>query len=220
MSLYSETLLATAYLGNQHYYARLLGGACRIDLHEHYLKQSYRNRCDILSGNGVMSLVVPVHNRASVKTPVRDIRIDNSKRWQHRHWQALVSAYRSSPYFFHYEDRFAPFYERTYTYLVDLNRALQEMLLGLLGYSGTVPLTDRYEEEVDPQNDWRLGISPKKRLERQDPAFTPPVYYQVFSERFEFVPNLSVVDLLFCEGPASADCLRRAFHPLNQESNQ
>ena len=208
-----ETLLSTAYLGNQHYYARLLGGPCRIDLHEHYLKQSYRNRCDILSGGGVMSLVVPVHHRGSVKTPTRDIRIDNSKRGQHRHWQALVSAYRNSPYFFHYEERFAPFYERPYTFLVDLNLGLQETVLDLLGCPGAVPLTDRYEENASPENDLRIGLSPKARLSRPDPAFTPPVYYQVFSERFEFVPDLSVADLLFCEGPASAELLRGAFRP-------
>ncbi len=213
MQLAPETLLATAYLGNQHYYARLLAGECRIDVYEHYVKQSYRNRCDILSGGGVMSLVVPVHNRGSVKTPVRDIRIDNSKRWQHRHWQALVSAYRSSPYFFHYEGRFAPFYERSYTFLIDWNLDLQAVVLDLLGYPDPVPLTDRYAEPVDPACDWRLGISPKSRLSRPDPAFTPPVYYQVFSERFEFVPNLSVIDLLFCEGPASGDLLRRAWKP-------
>lgn len=213
MQFASETLLATAYLGNQHYYARLLAGECRMDVYEHYVKQSYRNRCDILSGAGVMSLVVPVHHRGSVKIPVRDIRIDNSKRWQHRHWQALVSSYRSSPYFFHYEGRFAPFYERSYTFLIDWNLDLQALVLELLGYPDPVPLTDRYAESVDPTCDWRLGISPKARLSRPDPAFTPPVYYQVFSERFEFVPDLSVVDLLFCEGPASGELLRRAWKP-------
>lgn len=205
-----ETLLSTAYLGNLHYYARLLGGACRIDLYEHYLKQSYRNRCDILSAGGVMNLVVPVHNRGSVKTPTRDIRIDNSKRWQHRHWQALVSAYRNSPYFYHYEERFAPLYERPYTFLADLNLDLQRTVLCLLGAPAEIPLSDRYLENVPAERDLRLSLSPKARLSRPDTSFTPPVYYQVFSERFDFVPNLSVVDLLFCEGPGSAALLKKS----------
>ena len=220
MPMPTETLLATTYLGNQHYYARLLGGPCHIDGYEHYLKQSYRNRCDILSEGGVMSLVVPVHHRGSVKTPVRDIRIDYSKRWQHRHWQALVSAYRSSPYFFYYEDRFAPFYERTYPFLLDWNLELQALVLELLGAPGPVPLTDRYVEPEDPSGDWRLGISPKQRLSRPDPAYTPPVYYQVFSERFAFVPDLSVVDLPFCEGPASGTLLRQALQPTSEATKE
>ena len=98
-------LLPTAYLGNLQYYSKLLSGEACIDLHEHYLKQSYRNRCDILSAGGVMSLTVPVYHTGGVGTPTREIRIDYSKRWQHRHWQAIVSAYRGSPYFAHYEER-------------------------------------------------------------------------------------------------------------------
>lgn len=78
-------LLPTAYLGNLQYYSKLLSGEACIDLHEHYLKQSYRNRCDILSAGGVMSLTVPVYHTGGVGTPTREIRIGYSKRWQHRH---------------------------------------------------------------------------------------------------------------------------------------
>ncbi len=203
-------ILSSTYLGNQQYYAHLLAPGTRVDLYEHYLKQSFRNRCEILSAQGVIPLVVPVHNRGSVKTPTREIRIDNSKRWQHRHWQALVSAYRSAPYFDHYEGIFAPFFHKPYDFLIELNLGLQETLLGLLGHREPVLFSERYEEGIPPEQDLRNALSQKARLHRPDEAFTPPVYYQVFTERLPFAPNLSVVDLLFCEGPGSAELLRGA----------
>ena len=129
-------LLPTAYLGNLQYYSKLLSGEACIDLHEHYLKQSYRNRCDILSAGGVMSLTVPVYHTGGVGTPTREIRIDYSKRWQHRHWQAIVSAYRGSPYFAHYEEHFAPLYRQRFDLLTELNDTLQRTVLHLLDPSG------------------------------------------------------------------------------------
>ena len=92
-------ILSTAYLGNVQYYTKLLSGRAQIDLHEHYQKQSCRNRCDILSTGGPTTLVVPVCRPSGERVPVRDIRIDRTKKWRHQHFQALVSAYRRSPYF-------------------------------------------------------------------------------------------------------------------------
>ena len=95
-------ILSTAYLGNVQYYTKLLSGRAQIDLHEHYQKQSCRNRCDILSTGGPTTLVVPVCRPSGERVPVRDIRIDRTKKWRHQHFQALVSAYRRSPYFSYY----------------------------------------------------------------------------------------------------------------------
>lgn len=201
-------LLSTAYLGNVQYYTKLLSGRAVIDLHEHYQKQSYRNRCDILTANGVKALIVPVCQPSGVKTRTQDIRIDASKKWQHQHWQAIVSAYRSSAYFVHYEDLFAPFYNRRYEFLADLNGELQQLILNLLGINPETGYSGSYIEETDPSQDLRDALSPKARLQRPDPAFRPEPYYQVFSERYPFAGNLSVVDLLFCEGPAAVDTLR------------
>lgn len=203
-------ILSTAYLGNLHYYARLLAPGAAIDLHEHYVKQSFRNRCVILSAGGPLTLAVPVHHSGSVKTPVRDIRIDHSKRWQHRHWQAICSAYRNSPYFVHYEADFAPFYEKQFSFLADLNNGLQETVLRLLGVCAAPAFTEAYAERVSESADFRASISPKRRLQRPDPAYTPPEYWQVFGDRFPFESDLSVIDLLFCEGPGALGLLRAA----------
>ncbi len=149
-------LLPTAYLGNLQYYSKLLSGEACIDLHEHYLKQSYRNRCDILSAGGVMSLTVPVYHTGGVGTPTREIRIDYSKRWQHRHWQAIVSAYRGSPYFAHYEEHFAPLYRQRFDLLAELNDTLQRTVLHLLDPSGgaaaRIGYTDRYVSPSVPSD--------------------------------------------------------------------
>lgn len=201
-------ILSTAYLGNIQYYTKLLSSEAVIDLHEHYCKQSYRNRCDILTANGVCSLVVPVLRPSGTRPPTRDIRIDGTKKWQHQHFQAIASAYRGSPYFAYYEDELAPFYARRYEFLADLNGELQRKVLELLGVAPRVALAECYEAAASGQ-DFRDSLSPKERLRRPDPDFRPVPYYQVFSERFPFAANLSVIDLLCCEGPGAADILRR-----------
>lgn len=202
-------ILATAYLGNIQYYTKLLSGEAVIDLNENYQKQSYRNRCDILTANGISSLTVPVLKLSGERIMTRDVRIDNSKKWQHQHYQAIVSAYRGSPYFLYYEDEFAPCYRKRYDFLADLNNELQEIVLRLLG----TDIRPRWSEAPIPvtgaEDDFRNSLSPKARLQRPDPDFRPQPYYQVFAERFDFAPNLSVLDLLCCEGPAAAGLLKK-----------
>lgn len=205
-------ILSLTYLGNIQWFAKLCFSDCVIDVHEHYVKQSYRNRCNILTANGPASLTVNTVKASNWdKVSVRDTRIDYSKRWQHLHWQSLVSSYRSSPYFDHYAPEFEPFYQKRYEFLFDLNMELVEMVLRLIGCDKKVEVTDRYVDVVPPDaHDWRNGMSDKPRLSRPDPAFSAEPYWQVFSDRMEFVPNLSIVDLLFCEGPDSLDILRRS----------
>ena len=150
------TILPAAYLGSVEYFAHLLCDDCVIDLGEHFVKRSERNRAQILASGGVMDLTVHVRHANRPRTPMRDVRLDYSKRWQHQHWISLVSAYRGSPYFDHYRSSFEPFYRREY-------------------------------------------------------AFHAESYFQVFSDRLPFAPNLSVADLLFAEGPDAAELLRRSF---------
>ena len=161
----------------------------------------------ILSTGGPTTLVVPVCRPSGERVPVRDIRIDRTKKWRHQHFQALVSAYRRSPYFSYYEERFAVVYRKRHDFLVDLNEELQSLVLELLRADPPVGHTERYAEHVPEGEDFRHCISRKPRLSRPDPDFAPQPYYQVFSERMPFVPNLSIVDLLFCEGPSAAGVL-------------
>lgn len=195
------TILPLTYLGSVEYFARLLQGDCTVDLGEHFVKRSERNRTRILACDGPMELTVHVCRANRPRTPMRDLRIDYSKRWQHQHWGALVSAYRSSPYFEHYAPKLEPFYRREWHFLVDYNLELLALLTGWMGI-GMPSLSERYVEAGPEALDLR-----GRRAFGTD--FTPEPYIQVFADRMPFVPNLSVADLLFAEGPGSAALLRR-----------
>ena len=198
------TILPAAYLGSIEYFAHLLCGECVIDLGEHFIKRSERNRARILTSGGVMALTVHVQRANRPCTPMREMRLDYSKRWQHQHWISLVSAYQGSPYFDHYRDWFEPFYRKRYDFLVDYDLELTWMLLERLKVDVRPQISERYVEAAPGD----LDLRPK---EQKSPAFHAEPYFQVFSDRMPFEPNLSVADLLFAEGPAAAELLRRSF---------
>ena len=141
-------ILPSTYLGSVEYFARLAqhGGDCVIDLHENYVKRSERNRARIMTANGVMELSVHVCNANRPRTPMRDMRIDYSKRWQHQHWVAILSAYRSSPYFDYYAPMLEPFYTRHYEFLADYNTELTRLLLKAAGVDAELRFSEAYVE--------------------------------------------------------------------------
>ena len=122
------TILPAAYLPSIEYCARWAQGQCVVDGGEHFVKRSERNRTHILTAGGVLALTVQAVRANRPRTPMRDVRIDYSKRWQHQHWTALVSAYKASPYFDHYAPRFEPFYTRRYEFLFDYDLRLMETI--------------------------------------------------------------------------------------------
>ena len=124
------TILPAAYLPSVAYFAELLRGDCLIDLGEHFIKRSERNRARILATDGVMELTVQVCHADRPRQPMRDMRLDYSKRWQHQHWGALVASYRGSPYFDFYAGRFEPFYRGRWEFLCDYDLQLTELLAG------------------------------------------------------------------------------------------
>lgn len=186
--------LSTTYWGNIEYFAALLSGDAVVDNYEHYKKQSYRNRCEIMTAAGALSLSIPVVKITGGRTPVKDIRIDYDTAWQKNHWRAIVSAYRNSPYFEHYEHLVAPFYHNRYNFLADYNMEIVDCVLAIMGYERTFELSDKYIEK-NGVCDLRDEISPKRVSN-----FVHEEYYQVFSESVPFVANLSVLDLIMCEG--------------------
>lgn len=197
-------ILPVTYWGDAEYFARLLtADECIIDLHEHYIKRSQRNRTEIMTAGGVMPLSVPLVRANRPQTPVCDVRIDYSTRWQHRHWTAIASAYRSSPYFDLVAERVERFYTREWKFLVDYDMELQATILELLGATDRKPTpSERYV--VAAEGD--LDLRPKHRTS----DFLTPEYFQPFSDRMPFVPNLSVLDVLMSEGLATADFLAGA----------
>jgi hypothetical protein len=210
-------ILPTAYLAPVQYYCKLLHARepVVIDGGEHYLKQSLRNRCEILGANGVIALTIPVLKRSGAKTAACDVRIDPSKSWQHRHWNAICSAYRNSPYFEHFEERFEPFYRRRYDFLWDLNEQLRQTVLTCLRVESDAVLSRDYVAAGPRDADFRQRFSNKPRLRAGDAGFRPVPYVQVFPGEAGFVPNLSILDLLFCEGRGAVEVIRGSTTPDN-----
>ena len=191
-------ILPSAYMPSVEYVARLLREECVIDLGENYIKRSERNRAHILSANGVMPLTVHVENANRPRQPIRDVRIDYSKRWQHQHWVSILSAYKSSPYFDHFASELEPFYRREWRFLVDYNMEYTATLLRLLGAKCELRTSEEYvvasAEDID--------LRPKTK---EGSTFHSQPYFQVFSDRMPFAENLSVLDLLLCEGVEAID---------------
>lgn len=202
-------LLPPAYLAPAEYYSFLISGRCTVEQYANYNRHTYANRCDILTADGVHALTVPVE-KPREKTLIRDIRISYSSKWQQTHWRTLCAAYLSSPFFEYYQDDFAPFFSRRYTFLLDLDMELQSLILSLLGFSAeNIRLSDHYAP-VGKINiiDMRERIVPKKNSVSLHEESVAP-YYQVFSGRFGFTAGLSIVDMLFNLGNESRLYLMR-----------
>lgn len=199
-----DIYLSSAYLAPVQYYSKFLDNRVYIEQHENYLKQSFRNRCMIVSANGVMPLSIPVEHASGAKIPIRDIRIAEHGNWQHLHWNAIVSAYSSTPFFEYYQDDFYPFYNKKYRFLFDLNEEMRHMIFGLLNIdTHNILYTAGYKRDFsENETDLRGAIHPKKEWE-SDLDFFPCPYYQVFSQKFGFKPNMSIIDLLFNMGNES-----------------
>ncbi|MRX46478.1 WbqC family protein [Pedobacter puniceum] len=173
-----------------------------IDKNEHFPKQTYRNRASIYGANGALSITVPVVKGAKLHTCVKDVKISYDANWQRIHWMSLQASYRSSAYFEFYEDAFAPFYHHRYNFLFDYNLELLQTILKLLKLDVTYSFTESYQAEYPQLKDFRSSIHPKISSDYQ-----PKKYYQVFEDKYNFIPNLSIVDLLFNQGPQAVKYL-------------
>lgn len=169
-----------------------------IEQYEHFPKQTYRNRASIHSANGKLDLIVPVLKGEKVHTQIRDVKISYDFDWQRLHWLSLQTSYRSSAFFEFYEHEFVPFYEKKYDFLFDYNEGLFALLLKLLKLDVKYTFSESYEKSYPDLEDFRSAIHPKVQSTYQ----TKP-YFQVFEDRNGFMPNLSIVDLLFNQGPNS-----------------
>lgn len=198
-------LLPTAYLAPILYYCYLANyHAIIFEQQEHYIKQSYRNRCSIYAANGKMELSIPVHKIAN-RTLIKDVRIANEQNWQKLHWRSIASAYGSSPFYLYYNYELLPFYEKKFEFLWDFNESLQNKMLELIKVSISPVYTTFYLSEPPGVIDLRSSLHPKKN---DLPFPTLPSYQQVFQNKYGFFPNLSIIDLLFNLGPRCNDYLR------------
>ncbi|MDX8340327.1 WbqC family protein [Draconibacterium sp. IB214405] len=194
-------LLSTAYFAPVHFYTRYIHHKeVYLEQFENFTKQTYRNRCQILGGNGPIALVIPVVKGRGPKVLIKDLQISYDENWQRNHWQTIVSAYNSSPYFEYYQDELYPFFECKTKYLLDYNQQIHEQLCDFFEIENKIRLTEDFEQVPENTFNLRDGISPKQK-HNPDNEFQPQAYTQVFSEKYGFTPDLSILDLLFNEGP-------------------
>ena len=195
-----QLLLSTTYFGPIQWYQKLYRAeSVQIERWESFQKQTYRNRCIIATTNGPQALTVPIERKFTVNYYIKDIRISDHGNWRHLHWNALQSAYGESPFFDYYQDDIRPFFEQRWDYLFDFNEAIREKMCELLDIQPKVDYSKEFT--VNYMKDYRMVIRPKNP--EPDPDFTPKRYYQVYEQKHGFLPNLSILDLLFNMGPES-----------------
>lgn len=202
-------LLSSAYLPPVSYFSKLYAyeKVC-VERFDHYMKQSYRNRCVIASAAGPLSLTIPTEKSENPKCLMKDVRISDHGNWRHVHWNAFVAAYKQSPFFDYYADEFHEFFEKRYSFLFDFNSELCNWLCEQLDMHPVVVWSDDFIVDTAGMDDFREQIHPKKRLQTDDASFKAVPYYQVFQEKQGFQPDLSVADLLFNMGPEGLLVLR------------
>jgi len=174
-----------------------------LEAHENYIKQSYRNRCYIRTANKVANLSVPVMS-GNTKQNIREVRIDYRENWLKDHWRTIASGYGKAPFF----SELAPFFEnilfKKHRFLFDLNLEILTMCLRLLGHHKNILLSEQYLEPGIAQPDYRNRIQAKK-TDSLSGIYQSVVYQQNFGH--DFVPNLSILDILFCEGLYAANII-------------
>ncbi|MBR1464144.1 MAG: WbqC family protein [Prevotella sp.] len=219
-------LLSSTYFGPVQWYQKLNRyDVCLIEQHDSFIKQTFRNRCVIATTNGTQTLSIPIEHASQDQQlhsaqKMRDIRISDHGNWRHLHWYALQSAYGESPFFDYYIDDLRPFFEQKWEYLLDFNMAITEKMCELLDIRPDIRLTAAYGNPISDDwcedgssrrdddscmasqlSDFREAIRPKHPI--PDDEFNPTPYYQVYQQKHGFLPNLSILDLLFNEGNES-----------------
>ncbi|MGN0186207.1 MAG: WbqC family protein [Paludibacteraceae bacterium] len=202
-------ILPTAYLAPVSYYYYLINFDTVVEQHEHYRKQTLANHCHIATAHGIDTLTIPVEH--TNHTPTHDVRISFHHDWQTLHWRALEAAYNASPFFDYYKDDLKPFYEQPTDNLLRWNTQLQNKILELLGFDIKHSFTNTYKKEYDNNAiDLRDAFTTKKNVVTLQPDYVLKPYYQVFEQKFGFLPDLSIIDLLFNMGNEARLILKTA----------
>ncbi len=204
-----EVLLSTAYFPPVEYFSVVARSRrVLIEREENYLKQTYRNRCVIMGSNGPLPLVVPVLRGSFHKTAIKDLRIDNSRRWRDLHLRGIRSAYAAAPFFEFYFDIINDVISGNHLFLIDLNHDALSAICGAAGIPADISYTEKFLPEGISGNDFRYAIAPKRAPGVT--GYTPVPYTQVFSQKHGFIPQLSIIDMLLNNGPGTRALLLRS----------
>ncbi|MGB4204294.1 MAG: WbqC family protein [Bacteroidales bacterium] len=202
-----HVLLSTAYFPPISWIAAAFQATTTtIEIHETYVKQTYRNRCNILGPNGFQILSIPVTKPYGHHSKTFEIEVSSHYDWKRQHMRSIQTAYNSSPFYLFYKERIEKVLYEPHDLLSELNNALLNLISELLGFDLKTSFTDTYYHNPDSYTDLRDKISPGKLSHSEDHF---PVYTQVFSHKYPFHPDLSILDLLFNEGPASLEYIMK-----------
>ena len=205
-----NVLLVTSYWPNLHYFFYVLNASIiHIEQFDNYSKQSYRNRTQILSANGILNLSIPIKKNKSEKV-LNSIEISYKEDWQKNHWRAITSAYKNSPYFDFFEEDLKVFYSNKYNLLIDYNTDQLKFIVKVLKQKKNIQLTKQYESNPESVIDLRTIIHPKQSYlsDKLVANKLDQSYYQTFENKISFTPNLSILDLLFNKGLHTIDYLK------------
>ena len=201
----SKLLIEPHYLGSLEYYSLILQyNEVVLEVQDRFQKQTFRNRCQILGSNKVLSLFVPVSYTS--QTLCKDVTIDDGQRWRKDHWGAFYSSYGKAPFFEHFADAFEEVWSRRHRFLIDLTSAFLKLTYRLLQMDVKMSFTQRIEENLC--DDFRNIIVPKKPFTHRK-IYDPKPYMQLFGNKFE--PNLSIIDLIMNEGPQARHIIAASF---------
>ena len=198
-----NALLHPTYFGNiAHFVAMVNAKETTFEVDDSFLKQTYRNRTYIYGANGKLALNIPVIHSQKNRLKYRDVKIFNEEKWQSLHWKSLLSAYRTSPFFEYYEDELLPLFTEKADFLLDFNLKCFEVICDCLQLELNTSKTKFYQKIISDKTDFRFLVNAKKETPQQFENYT-----QVFGNKHGFIPNLSILDLLFNEGPNALNYL-------------
>ncbi|RED47550.1 WbqC family protein [Seonamhaeicola aphaedonensis] len=193
-----------------HFVVMLQADNVVFEVHDNFLKQTYRNRTYIYGANGRQTLNIPVVHSQKNRQKYKDVKIFNEEPWQANHWKSLLSAYRTSPFFEFYEDDIQPLFHQKTDYILDFNLKCFEVICDCLQLDLNVSESQSFEKIVEDKTDYRYLVNAKKEQSQPFDSYT-----QVFSNKHGFISNLSILDLLFNEGPNTLNYLEsQTINPL------
>ena len=197
-----QKIMVPPYFGPISYWKQIINSNILWDVHQNYVKQSYRNRTFIHSANGLHKLTIPVKH-SKIKFSMLNAEIDNKIAWQKNHWRSIQTAYSSSPFFEFYKDSLEQVYNKKYTYLLKFNFDMIKLVFDWLDIENKIKLSKEYKVLYDDSLDLR------KKIENQKHSISKnKIYNQVFFEKNGFLNDLSIIDLIFNEGPNSLSYLK------------
>jgi hypothetical protein len=197
----TKLIFSTSYFPSVNYFSLIkASNFFTIESKASFIKQTFLNRCEILTANGKMTLSIPIKKLKTSKMTIDEVQISYDTNWQRLHFKALESAYRSSAFFEYYIDAFLPFFTKKYQFLLEFNTEILKILLSELELNRDFHFSEKYLANSSEFIDFR-NFEPINGNENSPFLTNQKPYYQVFSNRFPFTENLSIIDLLFNEGP-------------------